>query len=792
MNPIFISYSHKDEDWKDRLVTHLGVLQEQDLLEIWEDRQIAAGDDWYREIETALNAADVAILLISANFLTSDFILKEEIPPLLERRANEGLRVIPLIVKPCAWTKINWLSPIQARPKDGRALSSGEEAQIDADLAALAQEVADLLNRADSSTPPITDERVSQVPVMSSTTAQINTVNPNSHLHIGLPDLKLGEEVKIPIKGKVYMLGDLVQALIEHDSTDLEFPFDERGQLEIGQYLYAQLVENLVQDERERLRDANEVEVRIITQDEHIARLPWVLLAHNGIFLSPTGWAVAISSKTEAVDCELPPSPRTLVVAPQPVGVERTRAESHLEELENELSARDHLLSEGCHLRIVYTWEDFTQAVQEFEPQVVYYYGHGMGNVHKTKLVFAAGKNQKRQDVPIADFALHLRNMEVSPRLVYVNCCLGDAGGFLGAGRQLEDFVPAVITNRTVASIDAAQSQAMALWESILLKGVAPHKAVASLYSRMGDLDLSTADLRWMTPVLHCHYANWRANPPTPPGRTVHDPYWHLKIDRVTQFSTVATQTRQMLREWKPRSLAFVWYGRQGEGIEIFHQRLNVELREDLSNTFVYEVRPDWPAELHNVDRSFRDMLTEAFEVNELADIPARIRSRTHGAFGKQTLVYVRHQPVTSPKLINPKTLKAYLQWWDTAFVPLLEPHQFALLGVSFEVKNPPRFQTLLLDRERLEDLDLQEMVFRLLDEMEVVARRDLLDFLRTHKIRLPIDRRVGMMERILEKTGGHYESTVEALKNVVEEAWNLTDEGAQTTEQSDEEVYDY
>ena len=239
MNPIFISYSHKDEDWKDRLVTHLGVLQEQDLLEIWEDRQIAAGDDWYREIETALNAADVAILLISANFLTSDFILKEEIPPLLERRANEGLRVIPLIVKPCAWTKINWLSPIQARPKDGRALSSGEEAQIDADLAALAQEVADLLNRADSSTPPITDERVSQVPVMSSTTAQINTVNPNSHLHIGLPDLKLGEEVKIPIKGKVYMLGDLVQALIEHDSTDLEFPFDERGQLEIGQYLYA-------------------------------------------------------------------------------------------------------------------------------------------------------------------------------------------------------------------------------------------------------------------------------------------------------------------------------------------------------------------------------------------------------------------------------------------------------------------------------------------------------------------------------------------------------------------------
>jgi len=51
-NPtVFISYSHKDEEWKDRLVSHLGVLQQEGLLDIWEDRRIAAGDDWYDEIE---------------------------------------------------------------------------------------------------------------------------------------------------------------------------------------------------------------------------------------------------------------------------------------------------------------------------------------------------------------------------------------------------------------------------------------------------------------------------------------------------------------------------------------------------------------------------------------------------------------------------------------------------------------------------------------------------------------------------------------------------------------------
>jgi hypothetical protein len=68
---VFISYSHKDEEWKDRLVTHLRVLEMQGFLDVWEDRQIEGGDDWYPEIETAINKANVAILMISANFLVT-------------------------------------------------------------------------------------------------------------------------------------------------------------------------------------------------------------------------------------------------------------------------------------------------------------------------------------------------------------------------------------------------------------------------------------------------------------------------------------------------------------------------------------------------------------------------------------------------------------------------------------------------------------------------------------------------------------------------------------------------
>jgi hypothetical protein len=144
---VFISYSHKDEAWKDRLLTHLGVLQSQGLLELWDDRRIAAGEDWYAAIQAAMRRASVAVLLISADFLTSKFILGEEVPRLLARRDAEGVRVIPLIVRPCAWQVVPWLRRLQARPRDGRPLSAGSESQVDADLAALAVELYELLQR---------------------------------------------------------------------------------------------------------------------------------------------------------------------------------------------------------------------------------------------------------------------------------------------------------------------------------------------------------------------------------------------------------------------------------------------------------------------------------------------------------------------------------------------------------------------------------------------------------------------------------------------------------------------
>jgi hypothetical protein len=148
---VFISYSHADEEWKDRLVKHLGVIAAEGEIEIWDDRQIRAGEEWLAAIDAALQRASVAVLLVSADFLTSPFIRSREVPSLLARR-EAGLRVIPLIVRPSAWEAVEWLAALQCRPKDGRPLSQSSMHKAEESLAELASEIRGLLR---SSPPPL-------------------------------------------------------------------------------------------------------------------------------------------------------------------------------------------------------------------------------------------------------------------------------------------------------------------------------------------------------------------------------------------------------------------------------------------------------------------------------------------------------------------------------------------------------------------------------------------------------------------------------------------------------------
>jgi TIR domain len=143
---IFVSYSRKDMIWRDRFKQHIGVLERPGLVELWSDREIAAGAEWQREIDAALSSAKVAVLLVSPAFLASKFIWDEEMPR-VEAHAADGMDVLPLIARPCAWLLEKFLARLTARPDDGRPLSLGSEGQIDADLSEFVYELAAKIGR---------------------------------------------------------------------------------------------------------------------------------------------------------------------------------------------------------------------------------------------------------------------------------------------------------------------------------------------------------------------------------------------------------------------------------------------------------------------------------------------------------------------------------------------------------------------------------------------------------------------------------------------------------------------
>ena len=137
---IFISYAHKDEPFKDELVTMLAILQQENIVDAWQDRLIEPGDEWYQATQTAMSECDLAVLLVSKNFLASRFITDQEVPKLLQRRQNEGMRVIPIIIRPCMWSRQPILKKLQALPRDGKPVitfpeETGERDQAWTDIA---------------------------------------------------------------------------------------------------------------------------------------------------------------------------------------------------------------------------------------------------------------------------------------------------------------------------------------------------------------------------------------------------------------------------------------------------------------------------------------------------------------------------------------------------------------------------------------------------------------------------------------------------------------------------------
>jgi hypothetical protein len=119
---VFVSYSHKDRKHLERLQVHLKDLERKGMIDLWSDTKIVSGANWREEIKRAIETASVGVLLVSADFLASQFIAEDELPPLLKVAETRGTVILSVILSPCGFD-FSPLSQFQAANDPSKPLT---------------------------------------------------------------------------------------------------------------------------------------------------------------------------------------------------------------------------------------------------------------------------------------------------------------------------------------------------------------------------------------------------------------------------------------------------------------------------------------------------------------------------------------------------------------------------------------------------------------------------------------------------------------------------------------------
>ena len=119
---LFLSYSHKDEEIRNELEIHLTALKRQGIIDVWHDRRIKAGGHVENQISEHLEKADLILLLISSDFIASDYCHNVEMKRAMERHENGQAKVIPVILRPCEWHNMPF-GKLMATPTDGKPIT---------------------------------------------------------------------------------------------------------------------------------------------------------------------------------------------------------------------------------------------------------------------------------------------------------------------------------------------------------------------------------------------------------------------------------------------------------------------------------------------------------------------------------------------------------------------------------------------------------------------------------------------------------------------------------------------
>ena len=763
---VFISYSHKDEEFLDAFRIHLKPWEDKGLLlDLWIDEQIEPSQDWHQKIQEALDTTAVAVLLVSHNFLASDYIFKHELPKLLAAREEGDIALTCLYLHHSAAADDNFTVDF--------TLSTGEQAST-----SLTKYQG--LNNPDAVVEGLsTNERnalyvkaASEIRSLVARKAR-QTASPPTGQRFGLT-IQLRRSGNQLTRTYFYHNGRIAEQRAVWQS--LTSPIPDRALFETlfpSEDLCNKVLKSVCDTETGIVRPIRyPIRVRLQTEDPELAALPWVETAWRGTSLSEHGWTFELitSSTLNAVpdvtDVTLLKTPcPVLLIAPGAA----PDAALHHRALEERLKNAWPFYHEPPQR--AQTWEAITQAWTRRRPRIVYYYGPAETDGQTVTLLLNTddGGLERR---PATDLA-QLWAAE-PPQIVFFNFVETS----VSVGAAMSNLPAALVVTQNGSDSAEARRSALAWFHEILEKGEDTDPVW-----EVQQHGLSNA-------VVWGAYGTWRTRTSNAPAK---DTFARLLLDRAVQRKMGLGAISELVRANERRLWCVLAYGTEGNLAELFAEQLYEYLRRNAKEVAqVHRI----PMRLPDVASFDADKL--AFEVRRYLGLSDResfgaaLEQRKPRGPGRAKPVLLLDWGVrgtTEQNRLSTNGLEAWLTFCSKQLSAQC-PKDLRLVSCLTLQIAKENHKTLEKKMEELRaESRFRDRAFRLelLPPLDQVSASDLADFLDgTDNSSCPDDLIPIMPDLIVAATDGQFEKTVKLVEQAEQTSWyTLHDELVAQSNQS-------
>ncbi len=737
MRSIFISYCRRDAALVDEFLKHLKPVEHLGLIPWVDDRAMTAGQEFHEEIQEELKRCAAAVLVVSPDFLASEYVMRDELPEILRARKERGLLVLPLYLRDCGHRRLSSdlaFSPILALNDPKAPIASLPESGRDAAFTAAVERLLEAMREHAPS--PEFDR--SDVPILT-----VALSRRGSDLHRDYHVRERVAEHRAPCALPPPTRVDLLWPLL--------FPTEPPAARHAGERALAAAF-GAPLGPAPTPADGP-LRIQLVTDPPEIARLPWTWATWNGRPLWKYGWTIELcrSKETRGVEeIELPNAALLLFDDDAHAGVSGRATAREFVEVWDRTFPRS-----PDHPTVLHRWPTRADEAAAGRPVVLVYAGRAIHHDGEVRVMLADEHGQPDAR-PIADL------LACGPSVVLLNLRFpsGDAASIPPSA--IPGTVPLVVAQAGTADQREALRSARIAWWNDFLAGRDPDPIVTAHRHANVPTQVFSARRRFQFQ---------RREPAV--GRLV-----RLRLDRVAQKTRMQREVQKLFQHGTPRrSCSVIARGGHGNRVDLFHRQLYADLREHAPE--------EWNLVLKHVllpsaaSFSVDDVATEVRRVLRMPaelSLAGEIRRQLGADEMSNDVCHVvvlafgirggRHGSIPTKE-----SLDAWLEFCTA--------HLDAALGTNVRVVALLQLEAPDADLDRHVDALRADQRFRKehflylpLDHLDRVPLGDLIEFIDEPDSNCPPDLRGEFPALLHERARGDFDETAEWIERAHRESW--------------------